>query len=158
MQKCDHTSVGLLVWRSGKLLLIERRRPPYGYAPPAGHVDDHGSFEDAAREELREEVGLKSAELRVVAEGRKDNKCRRPGGDWHYWKIYEAGVSGDVKASPDETKSTRWADRRALEQMADRTRQYLAGSVNQAEWERSPGLEPVWDGWLKELRIISQRP
>ena len=63
----------------GELLLVERKLYPFGFAPPAGHVDDHGSFEKAAEDEIREEVGLTSGKLKLVAEGRKDNRCRRQG-------------------------------------------------------------------------------
>ena len=79
--KCDHTSVGVLIWKARKLLLIERKRPPYGLAPPAGHVDDHGSFENAAKIEAFEEVGLRVENLTLLGEGKKSNPCRRPNGD-----------------------------------------------------------------------------
>jgi ADP-ribose pyrophosphatase YjhB (NUDIX family) len=156
MQKCDNTSVGLLVWRNHHLLLIERKRPPYGFAPPAGHVDDHVSFEDAAEAELKEEVGLQSRALLLIAGGRKNNKCRRPGGSWHYWKIYEVTAVGDVKASSEETKGICWADALTLRKLASRTRDYLQGKLDQRTWERSHGLEPVWYEWLKELEILPQ--
>ena len=39
VKKCDHTSVGMLVWKNKKILLIERKKAPFGFAPPAGHVD-----------------------------------------------------------------------------------------------------------------------
>src|SRR3546814_880586 len=94
MSECDHTSVGMLVWRADKLLLVERRKPPFGYAPPAGHVDDHGSFEEAAHAELEEEVGLHIKSLELLAEGRKDNECRRENGTWHYWKVYKVSAVG----------------------------------------------------------------
>ena len=46
--KCDHTSVGILVWKDSKLLLIERKNFQFGFAPPAGHLD--GDFyEEAAK-------------------------------------------------------------------------------------------------------------
>ena len=64
-KKCDHTSVGMLVWKEDKLLLIERKKPPFGFALPAGHVDGDDSFEVAAKRELEEEVGLKTNNIRV---------------------------------------------------------------------------------------------
>lgn len=154
---CDHTSVGVLVERSGKLLLIERRKPPIGFAPPAGHVDSHRDangepdFEAAARAELFEEVGLKVLDLRLVAKGRKENTCRRIGGSWHDWKIYRAIASGDVKPSAAEVKAFVWCSRRQLRSLAERTRQFQAGNVSQADWTINPGLEPVWLDWLTEI-------
>lgn len=74
MKTCDHTSAGILVFdQFERLLLIERRNPPFGFAPPAGHVDDHGSFEKAARDELEEETGLVAVELARVLDRRYEN-------------------------------------------------------------------------------------
>ncbi len=154
MAVCDHKSVGVLVWKDGKLLLIERRKPPYGFAPPAGHVDDHGSFENAAKDELKEEVGLDAVKLELLAEGRKNNRCRREGGDWHYWRIFNAKAQGEVKASEEETKKFGWYSEEQLKDLAGKTEIFLKGEVSDSEWESSPGLEPVWKDWLSELKII----
>jgi ADP-ribose pyrophosphatase YjhB (NUDIX family) len=86
----------VLVWRNDKLLLIERKRFPFGFAPVSGHIDKHGGFEQAAKNELKEEVGLDVLNLKLIEEGRKENSCRR-GGNWHYWKIYEAEAIGEIK-------------------------------------------------------------
>jgi len=132
---CDHTSVAMFVWKDGKLLLIERAKPPYGLAVPAGHVDGDHSFEDAAIRELREEVGLEALKLELIGEGRKENPCRRVGGTWHYWKLYKIETKGELKRSLVETKRTLWAgpsDIRTLENE----------------------LEPVMRMWFKELKII----
>lgn len=156
--QCDHTSVGMLVFRDDKLLVIERRKPPYGFAPPAGHVDERSSFDEAAREELREEVGLEANHLALAAEGKKNNPCRRPCGTWHYWKIYRATVTGRVRRSHDETKQVRWCSPVELERLAGRTRAYLAGMISDDDWMRSPGLEPVWMDWLIALGILTNSP
>ena len=73
---CDHTSVGMLVWKDEKLLLIERMKFPPGFAVPAGHVDADSTYEDAAKRELKEEVGLDAENLELVLEIRKENPCR----------------------------------------------------------------------------------
>jgi len=151
---CDHTSVGMLVWQGDKLLLIERKRPPFGFAPPAGHVDGDESFEISARRELSEEVGLETLNMELLIEGRKDNACRREDGTWHYWKIYRIESAGDIKPSVDETKQARFFDRTELMALIARTESYLRGEIAQADWEAVPGLEPVWLEWLKELKII----
>jgi len=153
MKKCDHTSVGILVWQDGKLLLIERKKFPFGFAPPAGHCDGD-DFEIAARRELEEEVGLKVTSLRLVAEGRKNNPCRRPGGTWHDWRIYQAEAQGEVKRSLEETKQAGRYSKEEIKNLALRTEQYLEGKISEEEWQKSPGLEPVWYQWTKELGII----
>lgn len=153
--RCDHTSVGMLVWRANKLLLIERRKFPFGFAPPAGHVDDRGSFEKAADAELFEEVGLHAKKRTLVAEGRKDNPCRRAGGDWHYWKIYQVDVSSEkLNLSIGEVKQAKWLSRSELKKLAERTEAYCAGEVGDTAWEEHPGLEQVWCEWLKQLGIV----
>lgn len=151
---CDNTSVGMLVYREGKLLLIERKKYPFGFAPPAGHVDGGGSFEMAAKRELKEEAGLDAVKQELLAEGRKDNQCRRKGGDWHYWKIYRVETEGPVERSREETKQAGFYSKEDLRKMAERTEEYLTGSISEEDWGKSPGIEPVWTEWLKELGII----
>ena len=151
MKNCDHKSVGMLVRRNGKLLLIERKKFPWGFAPPAGHVDGDSDFESAARRELSEEVGLQATALKLVAEGRKENKCRRENGDWHYWKIYEVQAKGDLHRSQDETKQARWFSQAEIDHLAERTKEYLRGKIGEEEWEGAPGIEPIWLEWFTEL-------
>ncbi len=38
---CDNKSVGIIVWRDNKVLLIERKKFHFGFALPAGHLDDN---------------------------------------------------------------------------------------------------------------------
>lgn len=151
---CDNKSVGMLVWQNDQLLLIERKKPPFGFAPPAGHVDDDKSFEVAAKRELKEEVGLEADMIELLIEGHKNNPCRREGGNWHYWKIYKVEAEGEIKRSKDETKQVNFYNKNDLLALADKTEKYLRGDINQNDWETSPGLEPVWYEWLKELKII----
>src|SRR5438128_378208 len=105
---CDHTSVGMIVWQNGKILLIERKKAPFGFAPPAGHVDDRESYEAAALAELREEVGLIGKDIDLLTEGRRGNPCRRKDGTWHYWKIYRVSTQGKIRPSKSEVKSYVW--------------------------------------------------
>lgn len=77
---CDHKSVGMIVWKNEKLLVIERAKFPKGFAVPAGHVDEDKTFEDAARRELKEEVGLDIQKMKLVWEERIENPCGREGG------------------------------------------------------------------------------
>lgn len=153
-KNCDHTSVGMLVWQNDRLLLIERKKLPFGFAPPAGHVDDKGTFQKAATEELFEEVGLRAQALELLTEGGKNNPCRRQDGTWHYWKIYRVVATGAIQPSSDETKQAGFYTKKNLQHLAKKTEQYLAGQISEKDWENSPGLEPVWHEWLTELKII----
>lgn len=151
---CDNTSVGIIIRKEDKVLLIERGKPPFGFAPPAGHVDDHGSFEQAAKDEVNEEVGLEVTKLQLVYEGRRENYCRRKGGTWHDWKLYEAETDGDLNRSFDETKQAGWYSKDQIEELAKRTEKYLAGEISEEEWQNNPGLETTWLQWSKEIKII----
>ena len=135
--KCDHTSVGMFVWNEGKLLLIERKRFPFGFAVPAGHVDGDADFEIAARRELGEEVGLKALKLELILDIRKDNPCRRPEGTWHHWKLYKVEVFGELSRSLEETKQARWFTVDEIKDLALNNK-----------------LEPVMYELFKELKII----
>lgn len=151
---CDHTSVGMIVRKEDKMLLIERMKFPFGFAPPAGHLDGDLSYEVAAKRELEEEVGLKATSLKLVFEGRKDNPCRRPGGTWHEWKVYGVEVEGEVKRSEDETKQAGWYTKQEIEKLAERTRQYLAGGISDEKWQANPGLEIFWFKLRGELKVL----
>lgn len=151
---CDNKSVGMIIKRDNKILLIERKKPPFGFAPPAGHVDDKGSFENAAKEEVKEEVGLTSKKITLLAEDRKENPCRRKGGAWHYWKIYQVEAEGEINRSEDETKQAGWFSDGQIKTLAKRTEKFLTGNISPEEWQKSPGIEPVWCDWFRELGIL----
>lgn len=160
IKDCDHTSVGMLVNNGGKFLLIERRKPPFGFAPPAGHVDEDTTpdgqkdFETAAKRELEEEVGLKAKELKLIYEGRQENSCRRPGGSWHYWKIYEVEAEGDITRSKDETKQAGWYSPEEIVKLGEQTEKYLKGELTDEEWQKNPGLEIYWHRWSLKDHLI----
>jgi ADP-ribose pyrophosphatase YjhB (NUDIX family) len=150
---CDNKSVGMLVWKEGSLLMIERKKYPFGFAPPAGHVDSDSSFESAAIRELLEETGLKTKNFQLLTEGRKDTSCRR-GGTWHYWKIYKMKVEGDLIQNIHESKQIKWFSKNEMQKLARRTQQYIDGRISEEEWQASPGIEVVWYEWLTKLKII----
>lgn len=160
IKHCDNLSVGVILTNAeGDYALLERRRPPVGIAPVAGHIDEHGSPWEAAIAETGEEVGVTIALdglAKTVIEARRvDNVCRRPGGDHHVWTVYEAQVdSGELRPDPDETRGAEWYPRLEMQALADRTRLYLAGGVSEADWLARPGIEPVWVAFLAELGYI----
>ena len=151
---CNHTSVGMLVKRDEEILFIERRKFPFGWAPPAGHVDDDESYETAAERELSEEVGLAVESMKLILEEDKQNHCRRIDGTWHHWKVYDIETIGEVKTAENEVKNYEFLAKNAIQTLADRTRRYLAGEISEQEWENDPGLEPVWYEMLTKLEII----
>ena len=69
--KCPHCQGDIQVYRNpvptvdiiieveNKIVLIERKNPPHGWAIPGGFVDYGESFETAAVREAKEETGIK---------------------------------------------------------------------------------------------------
>lgn len=159
-KKCDNTSVGVIISnRIGEILLLERAKFPFGIAAPAGHIDDHGSPQQAAVDEVQEEVGLviNSDDLQdtSINERRVENMCRRIGGDHHIWWVYETNkFAGELIPSADETKGARWYSLAEVQRLADRTRSYLAGEISEDEWQNKPGLEDLWLEFLLELGYV----
>jgi ADP-ribose pyrophosphatase YjhB (NUDIX family) len=125
---CNNTSVGIIVWREGCLLLLERQKFPPGMACPAGHVEAGETYAQAAARELSEETGLVARSLRLLAEGDRFNRCRRPGGDWHHWQVFA---------------------------LAQRAQAYQAQLLSEDDWQAAPGLEIVWYAWLHAIGMLS---
>ena len=155
-QLCDHQSVGVIVRNSNQdIVLLNRARFPYGLAAPAGHVDDHGSLEQAAIDEVFEEVGLVipiSGLVKVINQRRVDgNVCRRQGGDYHVWTVYRAdNIDGAISASQEETRGASWYTPDRLQQLAEITRQQIESEVR-------PGaqtLEHIWLNFFEELSLV----
>ena len=58
-QQFPKLGVSASVWRDGKLLLVQRAKPPVGiWAFPGGHVEAGERLEEAVARELLEETGL----------------------------------------------------------------------------------------------------
>ena len=57
-------TVDIIIQIENKIVLIERRNPPLGWALPGGFVDYGETLEEAAIREAKEETGLEIANLR----------------------------------------------------------------------------------------------
>lgn len=157
-KQCCKTSVGVLILDEDRteMLMIERGTAPAGIAPVAGHaLDEHDSYESAAREEVSEEVGLLVTGLtRLPGGGYHPGRCRRIGSTGHTWELFEATVAGNLDPSEREVARVGWWDLSELQPLADRTAHYAAGRITTAEFTEEPGLEPVWCHHLTELGYV----
>ena len=57
-------TVDIIIEIDTRIVLIERKNPPYGWALPGGFVDYGESFEEAAAREALEETGIVVRDLR----------------------------------------------------------------------------------------------
>lgn len=57
-------TVDIIIEIDGRIVLIERKNPPHGWALPGGFVDYGESFERAAAREALEETGITVRDLR----------------------------------------------------------------------------------------------
>lgn len=131
MQK--HYSVGAIIKRENKYLLIDRLKVPYGYACIAGHRNSNESDEDAIDREVGEESNLIILKKKLIyAEVIPWNTCSR-GVDIHDWKVYECEVVGDVKINPEEARGFGW---------------YTEEEISKLR------LEPVWKHFFEKLYVL----
>lgn len=158
---CDNRSVGVILTNEDdELALLTRGRFPVGIAPPAGHIDGHGSPEQAALDEVAEEIGvylsLESLHTTIIRNRRVKNICRRIGGDHHSWTIYHATVPHvELRPDPDETRGAAWYLQSEVQNLVERTREYQIGALGEDIWTKQPGIEPVWVDFLTELGYVS---
>ena len=152
-ERCSNKSAGTIVRKDGKILLIERMKVPFGFAAPAGHVDEGEDYETCAKRELSEETGLNVIDIAFLIEGRQEGTCHR-GGTWHYWKVYRAEVKGQERREAKEAKQMGWYSIEEIRKLADKTRKYTAGEITESDWQKSPGLEIAWFDWFTKLGII----
>lgn len=155
-KQCDNTSVGVIIENNDKIALLTRAKFPIAVAAPAGHIDSHGSPEQAALNEVFEEIGLTIALKDLVpthiANRTVKNQCRRIGGTHHAWWVYRANqFTGDLKPSADETQGAKWYSKDELRQLIARTNELVKTDSTQEEWQENPGLEEIWATFLTEL-------
>ena len=131
--KIAHYSVGALIERNGVYLLLDRARPPYGFAAPAGHVDEGETEDEALIREVKEETGFNVDKYKLILEDEIDWVACNQGADFHYWYLYDCNISGIMKRNPEEAKSIGWYSRDEIKKLE---------------------LESVWDYYFKKLGII----
>ena len=128
-----HYSVGALIKKGDKYLLIDRVDPPLGLAGLAGHINEGEVPEETLLRKVREESGLTIKNHSLLFEEEVGWNWCRAGVQSHYWYIYKCEVEGEVQNNPEASKSIGW---------------YSADEIKKLK------LEPAWKYWFKKLKLI----
>lgn len=112
-----HKSVGAIIENEqGDILMIDRKKPPLGWACPAGHIDPGETPEEALVREVMEEVGLEILESELVhQEFVSWNTCSRDvaGHEWYVFAVND--YDGMLDVGSEEAKDCRWVSREGLD-------------------------------------------
>ncbi|MGB9847631.1 MAG: NUDIX hydrolase [Minisyncoccia bacterium] len=136
--KCSKKSIGVILEKRGKFLLIDRKKFPFYWAGVAGHIEKGESPKEAAVKEVKEEVGLNVIKLKPLIINRRfyKNPCRR-GSKWHFWWVYKADYRGEIRNRREEVKRSRWFSKKELEAMIKKRK-----------------VEPVWIKIFKIAKVL----
>lgn len=92
-------TVDIIIEREGRgIILIQRLKPPYGWALPGGFVDYGESLEEAARREAREETSL---EVELIGQLGAYSAPDRDPRHHTISVVFVARASGEPRAASD---------------------------------------------------------
>ncbi len=114
--------------------MLDRVNYPYGWACPAGHIDEREGVEEALLREVKEETDLEIGDYKLLIHEFIDwNECAQGvrGHDWYVFEIIN--WEGNPKEKDKEAKQFSWIAPAKLKKL---------------------NLEPVWEHWFKKLKII----
>jgi ADP-ribose pyrophosphatase YjhB (NUDIX family) len=136
-----HLSVGAIIKNNkGEILMIDRLKQPFGWACPAGHIDDGEESLEALLREVKEETGLDvisytKFDIDHLNSDYRDcpqEPCSR-NINQHLWFIYNVVAEGNLIFKSDEVKAIKWCSIDEIKELK---------------------LEKVWEYWLTKLNII----
>ncbi len=128
-----HYSVGAIIKKDDTYLLLDRVSPPFGFAAPAGHIDEWENKKQALKRIVQLETGLEVVDFTLLSQEEIDwNTCSR-NIHVHHWFVFECKTTGDINRSYSESKSLKWYTIKEMKKLK---------------------LEEMWKYWFKKLKII----
>jgi 8-oxo-dGTP diphosphatase len=122
-------TVDIVVIRSRKVLLIERKNPPEGWALPGGFIDYGEASETAAARELEEETGLIASELTLLGVYSEPHRDPR----FHTLSVvYLAQTEGVAQAGDDAARAEWFAFNQLPTQIAFDHRKIISDAFNKS--------------------------
>ncbi|MBI2047851.1 MAG: NUDIX hydrolase [Parcubacteria group bacterium] len=169
MAQCDKKSVGIVIKKGRNFVVILRKNYPISYAFVAGHLDGDTSRQAAIKESIQE-ANVSIDSLKHLWSGTFSNPCKRDGGGFHEWSVWEAVKwHGEVEAG-DDAKEAFILSPQKVHALIKRTRSFEKRSgipltkknvdaftkyvVDDSDWQKDPGLEPVWVLMLEKIGIL----
>lgn len=101
-----HFSIGAAVEKDDKYLLFHRRKFPFVWVSPAGHLRKGENPRQAVKREVEEETGLRVTKVKLLFEEELTDDPCRCGVDIHFWRFYFCQTRGKLKEGDEATPGT----------------------------------------------------
>lgn len=106
-----HASTGIILQnKKNEVLLFMRKRYPFLYTIPAGHVEAGEDPKAAALRETFEEIGCALPDAELLFEGEIRGDGCVGGADIHFWHVYTAHTNEESFVLNEEGSSLGWFD------------------------------------------------
>lgn len=109
-----HRIARIFLFNSKGEILIQKRAEHLASGPgkwdqsAAGHVDEGEAYEEAARREMKEEIGVEDVSLTEAGSFYREEKTKKGGVRKRFNRVYQGNYDGEVHFNPDEVSEVRW--------------------------------------------------
>lgn len=130
-----HSTIGAIIKQNGKILMLDRKNIPLGWACPAGHIEEGENPEQTLIREVKEETNLDIKKYKLIIHEAVDfGTCGR-GFTGHDWYVYEIlSWQGEIKLNDQEHRQIGWKTVLEIKELQ---------------------LEEVWLYFFKKLKILT---